>query len=95
MRNVHFNACAFFLKCATCITLILNVTVDMYDGQNKKTPYIFQEMINLVYNGIYNNLPVAEDGIYMILPQFKYFSHTNSTSISSQSFSHGRGNISF
>lgn len=61
----------------------------------KKTPYIFQEMINLVYNGIYNNLPVAEDGIYMILPQFKYFSHTNSTSISSQSFSHGRGNISF
>lgn len=52
-------------------------------------------MINLVFNGIYNNLPVAEDGIYMILPQFKYFSHTNSTSISSQSFSHGRGNISF
>lgn len=61
----------------------------------KKNPYIFQEMINLVFNGIYNNLPVAEDGIYMILPQFKYFSHTNSTSISSQSFSHGRGNISF
>lgn len=74
----------------------MNVTVDMYDGQNlKKKPYIFQEMINLVFNGIYNNLPVAEDDIYMILPQFKYFSHTNLTSISSQSFSHGRGNISF
>lgn len=52
-------------------------------------------MINLVYNGIYNNIPVAEDDIYLILPQFKYFSHTNLTSISSQSFSHGRGNISF
>lgn len=61
----------------------------------KKPTYIFQEMINLVYNGIYNNIPVAEDDIYLILPQFKYFSHTNLTSISSQSFSHGRGNISF
>lgn len=48
----------------------------MMDRIKKKKPtYIFQEMINLVYNGIYNNIPVAEDDIYLILPQFKYFSH--------------------
>lgn len=59
-----------------------NVTVDRYNGQNLKKTHIFQEMINQIlriYHGIYNNLPVAEDDIYVILPQFKYFSHTNLT----------------